>query len=291
VAKHKFYRKRAVISGNKVELHEHEFPIAYGFTGKRGGRKVGRSGSSQRSGEYRKRVTNRAKSDLIRLINENFSCMATGRVKENFKFITLTFREGSIPDVTDVKQAYTEFKKYARKLREVCKKQGRDFKYITVVEFQDENNRNAVHFHMIADVPVTPVTREVAETWKRQGKLPHDYNVKINHYDMWGHGSVTVKATRESDKKRETSMAIETEDIGEFVAGYMVKDFGDPRLQGQKAYSPSQGLRKPKVVYDDEAQQAVEGLGKESVVREGSYPDTYHNSMVKYVKYNKREIK
>lgn len=186
-------------------------------------------GSSQRSAEYRKRTTHRAKADLIRLINTNFT--STGKTRDSYKFITLTFRDGSIPDLTDVKRAYAEFKKYARKLREVSRKQGREFKYIAVVEFQDENNRGAVHFHVIADVPVIPVTREIAEEWKREGKLPHDYNVKINHYDMWGHGSVTVKAIREAHQKRETSKVIETEDIGEYVAGYMVKDFGDPSFK------------------------------------------------------------
>ncbi|MBE9913680.1 hypothetical protein G8C92_06500 [Paenibacillus donghaensis] len=289
MANHKFYRKKAIISGNQVELLEHEFPVVFGFTGKQGGRKAGTSGSSQRSAEYRKRATNKSKADLIRLVNTNFTSAGMGRTKDSYKFITLTFRDGSIPDLTDVKRAYTEFKKYARKLREASRKQGREFKYIAVVEFQDENNRGAVHFHVIADIPVIPVTREIAEEWKRQGKLPHDYKVKINHYDIWGHGSVTVKAIRESNQKQETSTVIETADIGEYVAGYMVKDFGDPRLQGNKAYSPSQGLKKPRVVHDYEAEQAVEGLGKENVVREGSYPDTYHNTTVKYVKFNKRK--
>lgn len=287
MANHKFYRKKAIISGSMVELREYEFPVIHGFAGKPGGRKTGTSGSSQRSAEYRKRTTNKAKADLIRLINTNFT--GTGKALESYKFITLTFRDGSIPDLTDVTRAYTEFKKYARKLRQVCRKQGREFKYIAVVEFQDENNRGAVHFHVIADIPLIPVTREIAEEWGREGKLPYDYKVKINHYDMWGHGSVTVKAIRESNHKQETSTLIEIDDIGEYVARYMVKDFGDHRLRGNKAYSPSQGLKKPRVVHDEEAEQAVKGLGKENVVRAGSYPDTYHNTIVKYVKYNKRK--
>ncbi|GIP35956.1 hypothetical protein [Paenibacillus sp. J2TS4] len=291
MSKHKFYRKKAIISGNQIELHEHENPVVYGFTGKRGGRTAGVSGSSPRSGEYRKRVTNKAKYDLIRLVNVNFTSAGMGRTGDSYKFITLTFREGSISNVTDVKQAYIEFKKYARKLREVCRKQGREFKYITVVEFQDKNKRGAVHFHAIMDIPVIPVTREVAEEWKREGKLPHDYNVKTNHYDMWGHGSVTVKAIKESNHKKETSKVIETLDVGEYVARYMVKDFGDPRLQGNKVYSPSQGLKKPQVVYDTEAEQAVEGLGKENMVRGGSYTNTHHNNTVKYVKFNKLKTK
>lgn len=285
--KHKFYRKKAIISGDTIEVHEHENPVVYGFTGKGGGRKAGVSGSRQRSCEYRKRATNKAKFDLVRLINANFSENGKGSTWDSYKFITLTFRDGSIPDLRDVKRAYIEFKKYARKLREVCKKQGKDFKYITVVEFQDETNREAVHFHAIMDIPVIPVTRETAEEWKREGKLPQDYKVKDNHYDMWGHGSVTVKAIRKSNQKWETNTAIETGDIGEYVARYMVKDFGDPRLQGNKAYSPSQGLKKPQVVYDLEAEQAVNGLGKENVVREGSYSNTYRNTEVKYTKFKK----
>lgn len=47
---------------------------------------------------------------------------------------------------------------------------------------------------------------------------------------MWRHGSVTVKAIKESDQKRETNMIVEAIDIGGDVAGYMVKDLGDSWL-------------------------------------------------------------
>lgn len=35
-----------------------------------------------------------------------------------------------------------------------------------------------------------------------QKKLPPDYNAKINHHDLWGNGSVTVRAIRASNKTR-----------------------------------------------------------------------------------------
>lgn len=34
--KHKYCRRKAVISGSRIELHEYEFPIIYGFTGRGG---------------------------------------------------------------------------------------------------------------------------------------------------------------------------------------------------------------------------------------------------------------
>lgn len=288
MAKHKFYKKKAIVSGNQIEYREYEFPIVYRLeSNQQGGRKAGLPGHSERSTEYRKRSGNKAKYDLMRLINTNFTRSKMRRASDSYKFITLTFRDEAIPDLTDVKMANIELKKYVRKLRGICKKEGREIKYVAVVEFQDENGRGAVHFHMIADIPVIPVTRELAEKWKREGVLPQEYNVKINHYDLWGLGSVTVKAIIESEKYGETSSKIETTDIGQYVAGYMVKDFGDWRLKGNKAYSPSHGLIKPEVVYDTEADQAIEGLGKENVVCEDSYPDTYHNTSIHYVKFKK----
>lgn len=36
---------------------------------------------------------------------------------------------------------------------------------------------------MIADIPVIPVTWEIAEEWKREGNLPPEYKEKINHHE------------------------------------------------------------------------------------------------------------
>lgn len=70
----KFFKKKAIISGNQVELYEYEHAVSYGHSCKiKGGRKPGQSGNSKRSKEYRERRNKKAKNDLIRLINTNFT--------------------------------------------------------------------------------------------------------------------------------------------------------------------------------------------------------------------------
>lgn len=76
-----------------------------------------------------------------------------------------------------------------------------------------------------------------------------------------------------------------TNNIGQYVAAYMSKNLDDPRLQRIKAYSRSQGLKEPKVLYGEAAEQAVKDLKKENVVFSSSYTDKYHNSEVKYKKF------
>ncbi|WP_318506525.1 hypothetical protein [Bacillus sp. T3] len=275
----KFYNKKAIITGSHIEFYNHEKPISYGHTCKvKGGRKLGKSGITPRSKEYRDRRNKEARNDLIRLININFS----GQNYDPIKFITLTFRDGSIPDLTDTKRANKELKKYLRKLRNHYNK----LKYISVIEFQDENNRGAIHFHLIAKFPVVPVSREKAIEWINEGKLSNDYNIKNNHYEWWGNGSVTIKAIKEAKKYKETSTSISTSNIGQYVAAYMTKNLDDQRLQGVKAYSPSQGLKKPVVLYEEEAEKAIEGLEKENVVYANSYIDKYHNTQVNYTKFH-----
>lgn len=282
-----FYRTKTIQAGNQIEYYEHEHPVAYGFAVKgKGGRKSGSLGGKERSKEYRKRTTNKAKNELIRLINANFTEIRKGTNFDYYKFITLTFREGAIPDITDVKRANIELKKFFRKLREICKTTGRELKYVCVIEFQDQNKRGAVHYHFICDIPVIPVTKEKAEQWVQDRKLPPDYNSKLNLYDLWGHGAVTIKAIMSSNRERETGTMIETPNIGQYVAAYMVKDICDMRLMGMKSYLTSQGLKRPKVLYNEAAEKIIEGLGKENVVYASCYPDKHHNSPVHYTKFN-----
>lgn len=274
-----FYNRKIIKTGSHLELYEHEKPISYGHTCKvKGGRKQGQSGGAARSKEYRERRNKQAKIDLIRLINTNFS----GKRYDTIKFITLTFRDNSISDLTDTKLANKELKKYLRKLRDHYDK----LRYISVIEFQDRNNRGAIHFHIVADFPVVPVTKEKAVEWINTGKLPNNYKIKNNHYDWWGNGAVTVKAIKEANQYKETSTTINTNNIGDYVARYMAKDLDDPRLQGVKAYSRSKGLKEPLVLYNERAEQALEELENKNVVYANSYIDKYHNSQVIYKKYN-----
>ena len=70
---------------------------------------------------------------IRRLVTMNFD-------KSKSKFVTLTFRE----NIKDVKVANSLFKAFIRRLKKVYK----ELLYVSVIEFQDKNNRGAVHYHI-----------------------------------------------------------------------------------------------------------------------------------------------
>ena len=124
------------------------------------------------------------------------------------KFVTLTFDNEREHDYKDVKACNAYFKKFVLRMRYRYP----DFKYIAVIEFQDKNERGAVHYHMICNLPYI-VKAELAEIWA--GGF-----VKINRIDK-------------------------VDNVGAYVIKYMTADMDDKRLSGENAYLHSRGLKKP----------------------------------------------
>lgn len=143
--------------------------------------------------------TNQRRRDRVRrLACCNFNA-------EYDKFFTLTFKD----NLTDVKQANYLFMKFIQRLKY---RFGKDIKYLAVIEFQ---NRGAVHYHVLSDIPYIP-----------QEELQ----------DMWGNGFVYINAISHVDN------------IGAYIVKYMTKDNTDERLQGLKAYLFSRNLKKPEEI-------------------------------------------
>jgi len=138
--------------------------------------------------------------------------LITCNFDEHSKFITLTFANGKIDDVTDVKIANKSFRLFIERL---TRHEGHKIDYVAVIEFQDSNGRGAVHYHMIADLPYIPnkILREI-----------------------WGNGYVTINDITKVDN------------VGAYVIKYMTKDIDDNRLQGLKAYNCSLGLKRPETL-------------------------------------------
>jgi hypothetical protein len=183
----------------------------------------------------------RAKNEGRRLIISNFD--------NTSKFITLTFRDGSVSDVKDVRECNREFTLFIKRLR----KRFGDFKYFKVIEFQDANGRGAVHYHFISTLPFI-------------------------HYDtlgkIWGHGFIGVNRIEHVDN------------IGAYVTSYMLKDFEDTRLSGEKAYSTSQNLTRPIVLYGSEAAEIIEVyLENKKEVFTNSYESEYQGQIT-YKEFN-----
>lgn len=146
---------------------------------------------------YKDRQRERRKT-VRHLANQNFTVLD--------KFITLTFAK----NIQDPIEANKLFKKYVRALKTLGMT-----KYLAVIEFQDENKRGAVHYHMLC-------------------KMPYVYQKKLK--ELWGHGTVTINAIKEVDN------------IGAYIVKYMSKHSDDERLKGIKAYNCSKGLDRPKVL-------------------------------------------
>lgn len=124
------YQKKAVRTGNLVEVYEYARPIYRGlesrFPRPTGAPRVPKPRTYQSAMRTRKRIRH--------LVNANPAMD---------KFLTLTFAD----NVQDVKSANYEFKLFRQKLERYL---GRKFKYLGVIEFQ---KRGAVHYHLIMDIP------------------------------------------------------------------------------------------------------------------------------------------
>lgn len=199
------YKAKKIVAGNVIELYEYEKEVR---TGKDRDveKPVGRKGKGLdwlSKEKNRDDALKRAKKTLRRLINSNVDAWG-----EKAKFFTLTFRE----NVTDIKYANAEFKKFRQRLsRHIWgRNKPNELRYVAVIEFQ---KRGAIHYHVIAF------------------NMPY-----VSHADLeriWGHGFVKVNAINDVDN------------VGAYVTKYMTKDKDDERLREEKCYFSSRGLVKP----------------------------------------------
>lgn len=234
------------ISGNVVEFWEFQSPI-FLEGNKGGGRRKKGEKESENADEYRKQNSRKSKDKFRSLVSTNFV--------DGDKFITLTFRDTDLFDIRNVEHTNKEFKKFMQRL----KYKFGDFKYLAVIEFQDENKRGAVHYHFMAKLPFVPYD-DLAE--------------------IWGHGFIGINYMKGVDN------------IGAYISKYMAKDQGDPRLKGKKNYLPSKNLDKPIILYGSQVQE----LKKEyKSTKKEVFTDCYeseHFGQTLYDEYNlKRDVK
>jgi hypothetical protein len=222
---------RVVVSNHVVEVYKYEKEQWSEFecTEREGRRSADEC--TDRVSVYRTREM------IRRLILANFD--------NHSKFITLTFRE----NVTDLDDANVRFKRFIQRMRYRHK----GFKYLAVVEFQD---RGAVHYHMISDLPFIK-NKELADIWKQGFVKIND----ISHVD----------------------------NVGAYMIKYMAKDLADKRLSGRKAYLYSKGLEKPAELRGEDAERVIEAYALEmkKPVYTSSFEGEY-TGHVDYTEYNLR---
>lgn len=151
--------KRAIVSGNVIELFEYEKPVVKNYQGKNRGRANQAFTDEETKKENRKKVTNRARMKVRRYANAN---------QDMRKFITLTFAY----NMTDIESANACFNIFLTKLR----KKYPNLKFIKVIEFQ---KRGAVHYHMLANIPYI--------NWRKFEE------------DFWPYGNTSIRRLDQND--------------------------------------------------------------------------------------------
>lgn len=236
------YFEKITIAGNIITVRRYE------HLNVKGGGEVERSenGDGVCKDENYKKTQKKRRESVRNLCTSNFD--------NHSKFVTLTFRDGLSFDIRDVKSCNAEFKKFILRL----KYRYPDLKYLAVIEFQDKNDRGAVHYHLLCNLP---------------------YIKKSDLASIWGLGFVKINRIENVDN------------VGAYVSKYMAKDLDDTRLQGLNAYQYSKNLEKPVEVTtwrdsDLEIFREVEKIYKE---KSPSYAATYESEKagkIEYFQYN-----
>ncbi len=231
--------KKAIISGNVIEIYEYEHLNVKG-----GG---ARQGDGKDKYENYAKTQRRRKNELRRLITQNFESLGS-------KFVTLTFDNEREFDIKDVKACNGYFKRFIQRMRY----QYPDFRYVSVIEFQDKNDRGAVHYHMICDLP---------------------YIRKEELSGIWGAGFVKVNRIDSVDN------------VGVYVTAYMTADMDDTRLMGLKAYNASKGLQRPVEVKSwDDSKETLREVESITQNRKPSYSAKYESNEAGHIEYKQYNL-
>lgn len=163
----------AIISNNFIEIKQQSIPpivpIASG-----GGRKKLSYQTSEQSERNLKTSINRARKQIRRLLECNFS--------EGYTFVTLTFNEDKNHNIRDYDQCYKAFCDFKKRLAYFLSKHSHSsFKYIGVTEFQEERG-GAIHYHLICNL--------------------HQIS-KLDLSKLWGNGWVDIKHIKSSPADNE----------------------------------------------------------------------------------------
>lgn len=160
--------RKAIVSGDMVEIYEYESPIAIRLDKKPA--IIGSGGSTATAKEKAEIIKKRALdsyNDFMRLVIANFT-------KNRTKFLTLTFADTDKFDVRSVYDCNKKLKEFIQRLRW---KYGTDWKYVAAIEFQDKKGRGAVHYHIMLDLPY--IEKEILN-------------------EIWGYGTLTIKAVQDA---------------------------------------------------------------------------------------------
>lgn len=204
-----WFNLKTIYSGNRVEVYKYSVAQERGYEGRN---KTGRKGKGMANKEKNRReVLNRARNNIIRLINCN---------PDMLTFISLTYRE----NMQDLQLS----KKHLNKLFRELNRDFMNFKYLYVLEFQ---KRGAIHYHMLCNLPVNVPTAKPKELKPELQKL-----LEQQFHEMyWPYGWVDIRDLAQEGNTN----------AGLYVSVYLVEDLYKLDLCGTKCYGYSRNLNKP----------------------------------------------
>lgn len=194
----------------------------------------------------------RAYKQVVGLLRSNINdftefitlTFAQERYKERHRDANFDYIDGM--DFAEAKEAFSVFRK---EMQRRLKKKGYDFKYICVWEMQGNGN---YHFHLVTN-SLPAAEKADNPDWLDYDSISKKFENSVGLI-AWKHGK--------SDIQKITSH----ERISSYVSKYILKSIYNiadndellERYKGQKKYFPSQGLKKPDVVYDDEFDREID---------------------------------
>lgn len=219
-----FYNLKAIQSGERIEIYKYSIAQEINHKGRNG---TGRNGKGNTNKEKNRRETlNKARNNIIRLVNCN---------PDLTTFISLTYKENM--------QDITFSKKHLNKLFKELQRDFEEFKYLYVLEYQQ---RGAIHYHLLCNMPI------YIETAKSKELKPKLQKILENqfHEQYWSYGWVDIR-----DLKQEGNS-----NVGLYVSVYLVEDLYNIDLKGSKCYGYSRNLIKPQEYKYMTSQDPVEIL-------------------------------
>ncbi len=205
-----YYNLKFVQSGDRLEVYHYSLAQEREFEGKNPKGRKGKA-EGEKKMKNRREVLNRARNQIIRLVNCN---------PEMNIFISLTYAE----NMQDLEASKEHLHKALRQLQ----RDYPDFKYLYVLEYQE---RGAIHYHMLCNLPIA------IKTAKTNWKKPQEQKDFENYFRevYWPHGWVDV---RNLNTEGNTN-------VGLYVSVYLVEDLYRLDLQGAKCYGYSRNLLRP----------------------------------------------
>lgn len=189
------------LGNNYVRYRIYEIGIYYGYEAL-----MGRNGIDGNKTENRKKDLARSRNNIMDLARSNFNSWD--------RFMTLTYRS----EMKDLKVSNREFSKFMMRLKNYSKSQ-RKIKYLCVVQFQDLNRDDVIHYHIMTDLNYIP---------------------KAKLEELWDNGWVKINRMNRGGKA--------VDDVGLYLITYLGKSKNKRHperdlLIAKKSYFSSRGLK------------------------------------------------